>query len=876
MKTGFPLLVLAALSMSGLGAGPAPRPNILYLYVDDMGWGSIGPNGQEARRVNGDPRVLTPNIDRLAALGVNFTRGYGCTVCSPARSSQQSGFHQGHTYADRNNTNNAKKAMRADDVLMGDVLSAAGYVTGYWGKWGYGASQSQNNPAILNVQTLPSSHGYQHVLAELHHVRAHTYFQPTLWSFRPGNAGMSLVPNSMSAYANNPNYPEYPALQSDGIYPATAYCDDSYAFAALDFVRSQAQSYHQTGRPFFGLLAVQVPHSPYDDIAALPEWDGAYSGNAPFGTLTPQAKQWAAMVTRVDAHFGNILAALEDPDGDGDRTDSVADNTLVIFQSDNGGPGNSARSELDANGGLRGSKGSIWEGGIRVPLVVRWPAMITANSTLRAGTSSDLVVDVTDFLPTFCELAGVDVPVGIDGVSIAPILTGMGHQRHREFLIHEAGSNHSIIRGRHKLVGPANLLFDLDVDPRESNDISAAHLELVAELEALMLGERVTEPQWFANTYHRWTGADGAGTSDPGNWSDYIYANDGITYQTDSGAPRISWSATMENTGLAPVTARADGNLAFLGLKIGGASAAATQTLDLNSQTLTGRNEVRLAAHSAVLLDEGTIESLRWVDLREDATLSGAGTVDAALYNRGVVAVTRSSAPEQRTLRVQSDYHEFSGAILDITVAGAGTPGEDFAQLLVTGEATLAGSLTVTVEAGAVLAHGERFTVLTAGALHDTFANAGGFVAGSDGTRFQISYSAASVTLIVDGTTSRGTPYSWIESHNLDGGDPETVDLLDHDGDGMLSWEEHLAGTDPRDPHSRLSVAVEPAVGGTDGFTLRWSSAVGRIYHVLSSTDLRTLTPHAGPIAATPPENSLPVGETGPRRQFFLVSVEMP
>jgi hypothetical protein len=275
-------------------------------------------------------------------------------------------------------------------------------------------------------------------------------------------------------------------------------------------------------------------------------------------------------------------------------------------------------------------------------------------------------------------------------------------------------------------------------------------------------------------------------------------------------------------------------------------------------------------------LDEGIIESLRWVDVREDATLTGAGTVDAALYNRGVVAVTRSSAPEHRTLRVQGDYHEFSGAILDITVPGAGTPGKDFAQLLVTGEANLAGSLAVTVDAGAVLSHGERFTVLTAGVLHDTFANADGFVAGSDGTRFQIRYSAASVTLIVDGTTSRGTPYSWIESHNLDGGDPEIVDLLDHDGDSMLSWEEYLAGTDPRDPHSRLSVAVEPAAGGTDGFILRWSSAAGRIYHVLSSTDLHTLTPLAGPIAATPPENSLPVGEIGPPRQFFLVSVERP
>ncbi len=876
MKTGLPLLVLFALSVVDLGAGPAPRPNILYLYVDDMGWGSIGPNGQEGRRLNGAPRVLTPHIDRMAARGVNFTRGYGCTVCSPARSSQQSGFHQGHTYADRNNTNNAKKAMRADDVLMGDVLSAAGYATGYWGKWGYGASQSQNNPAIQNVQTLPSSHGYQHVLAELHHVRAHTFFQPTLWSFGPGDTDMNLVPNSMRAYANNSSYSEYPASQSDRTYPATAYCDDSYAFAALDFVRSQALSYHQTGRPFFGLLAVQVPHSPYDDIAELPKWDGAYSENALFRALTPQAKQWAAMVTRVDAHFGNILAALEDPDGDGDRSDSVADNTLVIFQSDNGGPRNNARSELDTNGGLRGNKGSIWEGGIRVPLVVRWPAMITASSTLRAGTSSELVVDVTDFLPTFCELAGVDVPVGIDGVSLAPTLTGTGHQRQREFLIHEAGSSHSIIRGRHKLVGPANLLYDLKTDPGESNDISADHPELVAELETLMLGERVTEPQWFANTYHRWTGADGGGTSDPGNWSDYIYANGGMTYQTDSGAPRISWSATMENTGLAPATARADGDLAFLGLRISGASAAATQTLDLNSQTLTGRNEVRLAAHSAVLLDGGIIESLRWIDVREDATLTGAGTVDAALYNRGMIGVTQSSVPTHRTLRIQGDYHAFAGAILNITVAGAGTPGEDFGQLLVTGEATLAGSLAVTVEAGAELARDETFTVLTAGGLHGTFANADRVVVGSDGTRFQIGYSANSVTLTVDGTTSRGTPCSWIEFHNLDGADPEAVDLLDHDGDGMLAWEEYLAGTDPRDPHSLLSVKVESAAGGADGFTLRWSSTAGRIYRVLSSTDLRILTPHAGPIAATPPENFMPISETGMPRQFFLVSVEIP
>ena len=112
----------------------AKRPNILYLYVDDLGWGSIGPNGQYERKAKGLPYVLTPNLDRLAEEGINFTRGYGCTVCSPARSSQQTGFHQGYTFADRNDPNNAKKAIRAEDITMGDALSRAGYATGYWGK----------------------------------------------------------------------------------------------------------------------------------------------------------------------------------------------------------------------------------------------------------------------------------------------------------------------------------------------------------------------------------------------------------------------------------------------------------------------------------------------------------------------------------------------------------------------------------------------------------------------------------------------------------------------------------------------------------------------------------------------------------------------
>ncbi|MCP4815110.1 MAG: sulfatase-like hydrolase/transferase, partial [Planctomycetaceae bacterium] len=154
-------LLLILLGVMFFSAAEAKPPNILYFYVDDMGWGSIGPNGQAERRSAGLATVQTPNLDRLAKQGVNFTRGYGCHVCSPARASQQTGFHQGHTYADRNDPDNAKKAMRRDDVTIGDALADAGYATGYWGKWGFGGSKDPQHPVVVNVQTLPTSHGYQ-------------------------------------------------------------------------------------------------------------------------------------------------------------------------------------------------------------------------------------------------------------------------------------------------------------------------------------------------------------------------------------------------------------------------------------------------------------------------------------------------------------------------------------------------------------------------------------------------------------------------------------------------------------------------------------------------------------------------------------------
>ncbi len=722
----------------------ASRPNILYFYVDDMGWGAIGPNGQAARKARNLPYVLTPHLDRLAAEGVNFTRSYGATVCSPARSSQQSGFHQGHTFADRNDPNNAKKAMRADDVLMGDVLSKAGYVTGYWGKWGYGGSKSMTDPVIDNVQTLPTSHGYRHVVAELHHVRAHTFFQPTLWTApaAPGAVGgVELAPNSMAKYAGNAAYPSLPALQNHPDYPATAYCDDVYAFAALVFVRAQAKNYRATGQPFFGLLAVQIPHAPFGEVARLPDWDKAYRSHPHFASLTDQAKQWAAMITRIDAHFGNILAVLEDPNGDGDRSDSVADNTLVIFQSDNGGPRHPANDEFDANGGLRGHKGTINEGGIRIPTVMRWPSRITRSSQLKAGTSTGRVVDVSDLLPTFCELAGVTAPVGIDGVSIAPTLLGAGHQRTREFVIHEAGNGQSIIRGRHKLIRSKSTvaLYDLDEDPAETKDIASDHPALVEELTDLLLAERVAEPRGFANTYHRWTGKDGAATSNANHWSDYVYANAGVTYLADDGAPRVSWVAVMENTGTTDAQANADADLEFLGLEIRGQSAGQALVLG-RGVNLTGRNEVRISARGTLTVDGGAVSSLRWVDVKPGGTLQGSGKVNAALYNRGTISVGTDTG--DALLEVKSDYVEIGNPTLTLCFSGTRSTA-----LLVEGEAHLCGKLSVSAGPGYTAIQGQRFTVLSAGKIDGAFANAGNRVVADDGARFEIGYTANTVTL---------------------------------------------------------------------------------------------------------------------------------
>jgi hypothetical protein len=215
----------------------------------------------------------------------------------------------------------------------------------------------------------------------------------------------------------------------------------------------------------------------------------------------------------------------------------------------------------------------------------------------------------------------------------------------------------------------------------------------------------------------------------------YQYINAGETYITDAGPPQLSWTATMSNSGDKPNTARADANLQLLSLELSGKTRSAPQTLVIGpGSTLTGRNEIRLAAHAILTMNQATVSSLRWVDVRPDAMLKGSGTVDAYLYNAGTV-----SCPGP--LAVNRDYRESAGSRLDLTLSG----GE--AGLQVRGEATLAGSLAATLAPGFTPPKGAVFKIISSGKITGSFANPDHQVTAPGGTRFRISYTANAVTL---------------------------------------------------------------------------------------------------------------------------------
>ena len=283
------------------------------------------------------------------------------------------------------------------------------------------------------------------------------------------------------------------------------------------------------------------------------------------------------------------------------------------------------------------------------------------------------------------------------------------------------GNGQSIIKGKYKLIRPKRSkpeLYDLESDPAESRDLAASQRERVRELETLLLGERVDEPKGFAVTYHHWTGRTGTLASDPDHWSDYRYSNRGITYMSDSGSPKLSWIAKVENNGTQPSTVHVRQDLECLALAIAGNSSntTATQTVRIDPGiVLLGRNEIRVTKNATLVMDESQLKSLRWVEVFEGGTLSGAGTIQSDVYHHGRIEIRGDG--QAPLLSIQGTLNQSSTAQLSVP-ASASTP------LRIEQDARLNGQLTI---------HGDTvkttpLSVLTADRIVGVFSNANGEV----------------------------------------------------------------------------------------------------------------------------------------------------
>ncbi len=456
--------------------GDGAPPNIIYIYADDLGYNEVGAYGQT--------KIRTPNIDRLAAEGMRFTQHYsGSAVCAPSRSVLLTGKHTGHTYI-RNNKElggwgpdepEGQWPLAAEEVTVAEILQQQGYATGAMGKWGLGGPDAQGQP---NLQ------GFDHFYGYLCQRVAHNYYPTHLW--RNGDrdvlAGNEYFDAHQSIEAPFEDRADYDRFKG------TTYAPDAIADEALQFIRDHAEGpfflYYPTIVPH---LAIQVP----DD--SLAEYEGMFD-DTPYlgGSYLPHPEPraaYAAMITRLDRNVGRILDLIAEL--------GIDDKTVVMFSSDNGPTwvGGSDLEFFDGNGPFRGRKQQLWEGGIRVPMIARWPGHIAA------GEVADHLSAQWDVLPTVLELvgAGAAIPTDIDGISFAPTLLGEDGQPTHNVMYWELGRQQAVRAGDWKLYRRANAdgeidtveLFNLADDPGEQINLAGGEPDRLAELIELARASRL-------------------------------------------------------------------------------------------------------------------------------------------------------------------------------------------------------------------------------------------------------------------------------------------------------------------------------------------------------------------------------------------------
>jgi len=438
----------------------ARAPNIVFILADDLGYGDLGCYGQE--------RIKTPHIDRMASEGMRLTDAYaGASVCAPSRCVLMTGIHVGRARV-RGNTpaTESRAALSADDETVAQVLKGAGYATGLIGKWGLGEPSH-------NRQGLPRRHGFDYFFGYLKHGHAHNYYTDYLWR----NESQVALPNVISKDR---------ALKQNVAVKKLVYSQDLMAEEALQFVRQ-----HQN-EPFFLYLALTLPHANNeagDHGMEVPDY-GQYTD---LDWPDPE-KGHAAMISRMDSDVGLLMAELKEL--------GLDDNTLVIFTSDNGPhqEGGHRADFNDSNGPLRGYKGALTEGGIRVPFVARWPGRIMPGATSAAP------VTFADLMPTFAALAGVEAPSGIDGADVSPTLLGDEQPELAErFLYWEFnrdGLQQQASRwGQWKAIRAnpqrkAIQLYDLATDLGETQNVAGQHPEIVAKFTEFFRTARTDSDDW--------------------------------------------------------------------------------------------------------------------------------------------------------------------------------------------------------------------------------------------------------------------------------------------------------------------------------------------------------------------------------------------
>ena len=442
-----------ALASSSFAAATPEKPNVIYILADDLGYGDLSCYGQK--------KLQTPNIDRLAAEGIKFTDHYsGNTVCSPSRACLMTGQHPGRVHCRGNGDENSYAVLDPSMTTLPRLFKNAGYTTGAFGKWGLGETAATGAPN-------PLTHGFDTFSGWKSQMVAHTYY-PT-----------SIVRDGK----------EIPLKQ--GTYIHSLIMDD-----ALSFIEKNAKS----GTPFFCYIPTAIPHAAMHAPAAthakwrkvFPHFDkkiGKY-GAGP-GEPTPDVQNpiagFAAMMETLDGDVGRLLALLKQL--------GIDDNTILLFASDNGShlEGGHDPKFWDSNGPFKGHKRDLYEGGIRSPFLVRWPAR-TAPGSISAHPGA-----LWDVLPTMAELTGQPVPEQVNGLSFLPTLIGKSDdQKQPDYLYWEhpqskahdwavrAGPWKGVFRGHQKgsktKSTPQLEIYNLDTDPGETTDVASTNPDIVQRI----------------------------------------------------------------------------------------------------------------------------------------------------------------------------------------------------------------------------------------------------------------------------------------------------------------------------------------------------------------------------------------------------------